>query len=281
MAAPNRRTYALIEQPLLLPTAAGPIAAMLTAPDGPPRAAVLVMQGWACSRADSNQLWTRTSRELARLGVTTLRADYSGRGESWDADPHERVSAAREVAQWFDAQTGGIDTVLVAYCYGLVPTSAILDDRDDVIGTALVNPPLHQVDPRPQHAARTNGIRRRLRTEWRRARILPRRVAYRLRFGPAQTWWAEQTAEARPWRQLNALIDHGPMWILAGAGDDSVGLVRALLAKRGGTDQVEFEVTEHELLNNRSPEAQATIRDGVIRWVTACLARAEAGTVSA
>ena len=94
---------------------------------------------------------------------------------------------------------------------------------------------------------------------------------YRLRFGPAQTWWAEQPGSSRPRRHLIELAQRAPLWILTGKNDVSVRPVEALVDGLDAVTAVQFDVSDVDLRNARTPESQTTIIEGVVSWVDRCL----------
>ena len=265
----------MIEEPVLLSTSIGPMAGVLTLPNERPVAAVYVLQGWACPRSDANQMWATLARSLSNSGIATLRADYAGRGESWDADKHRRVMGAQEVGRWFDGRVGDVPWVVLAYCYGLTPAVAVCRERDNVLGVAVVNPPMSanrvtRVKP---------SLRRRLETVATSLRLFPRRAAYRLRFGPAQTWHTKQTVVGHPARELAELTRFTPTWIFTSSEDSSLGSVRSVLATLDETSVVELEINgEVDMRDARTPEAQHALVEGVEAYVHRCLASAPVNT---
>ena len=100
------------EVALVLATSVGPIAAVLTLPDAEADAVMLIVpgivRGGGGTRAGVNQVHVRIARAAANHRVATLRADYAGMGESWDADPHRRSAAVGDLAGWACERTGDV-----------------------------------------------------------------------------------------------------------------------------------------------------------------------------
>jgi hypothetical protein len=264
------------EEPVLLATSIGPMAGVLTLPDTPPVAAVYVLQGWACPRSDANQMWARLARALTNSGIATMRADYAGRGESWDADKHQRVTGAEEVARWFEARVGDVPWVVLAYCYGLSPAVTVCRGRDNILGVAVVNPPMTAAAVATR---RKPSLRRRIDAATASLRLFPRWAAYRIRFGPAQTWHTEQAIVDHPTRELADLTRMAPTWIFASSNDASLGAVRSVLAGLEDTSTVELELNETvDMRDARTPEAQDALIAGVESYVHRCLSSTPAPT---
>jgi dienelactone hydrolase len=130
------------DHPFLVPTAAGPIGAVLSEPDGPRRANVILLEGVAGVRYGVNGVWARVARALASTGVTVLRFDYPGTGDSAMARrpaPGDH-GLAREMSAWLRNRTGGGDLILIGSCYGARPAAALAAQEDGAAGLAIVVP---------------------------------------------------------------------------------------------------------------------------------------------
>lgn len=68
--------------PIFVPFEEGRLAAIVTVPDVPPRALVLLLQGLGSPRSHRYQLWTRTAAGLAERGIASVRMDYPQMGDS-------------------------------------------------------------------------------------------------------------------------------------------------------------------------------------------------------
>jgi hypothetical protein len=83
---------AMPDQTMWIGSRAGRLAASLTMPDVPPKAAVLMLHGFTGSRdelgtAAGEGMFARAARLLAERGVASLRIDFRGSGESDGAWP--------------------------------------------------------------------------------------------------------------------------------------------------------------------------------------------------
>jgi pimeloyl-ACP methyl ester carboxylesterase len=268
MAAAIAEASAMIEEAVLLPTSRGPISATIGLPDNAPHAAVFVVQGILGTRAGLNQMWSRLTRALNEEGIATLRSDYSGTAESWDADPRERVAATLDLARWFEERTSDVPLLVVAHCYGLAPAAMMAREDPRVRGVALLSPPFFPAyDARP-----TLSATRPRRSVLRRARQLPRRVAYRARYGPATPSPFAQMEGNPPAEDLENLVSNAPTWILVGSEDACTPPVQALLPRLQTKGDVELEVVDGmELHGAPSPLAQTTVLDSMRSWVHRCV----------
>ena len=71
------------DHPVLIPTSEGPVGGIVSAPDGAPRARMVLIPGYGRpARSGVNGFWTRLARSLAELGIVVLRADLSREGET-------------------------------------------------------------------------------------------------------------------------------------------------------------------------------------------------------
>ena len=248
----------MTEQALLVDTSAGTIAAVVTLPDDAPRAGVIILEGSKGTRSGANQLWVRMARSLREDGIATLRADYAGMAESWDADIHDIVGGARDVARWFANQVG--DVVIVAECYGLTPAHGLCRDDVDVeiAGIALIAPPLHP--DRPVSAERRRTPRQRVLLALRRLR------SWRT------TRQAKKAQDRDPASAIRGLVERAPTRIFAGDHDVCFQPLEALMPELQQLGAAELEVSHDLRLHRaRTPEAQEAILEGVTAWVRQCV----------
>jgi alpha/beta superfamily hydrolase len=68
--------------PVFVPYGDEHLAATLSVPDAEPKAVVLLLAGTGAPRSHRFQLWTRTARALADIGLASVRLDYRGIGDS-------------------------------------------------------------------------------------------------------------------------------------------------------------------------------------------------------
>jgi alpha/beta superfamily hydrolase len=265
----------MIEEPLLLPTTVGPIAAILTLPDDAPRAIVLIIPAAGGTRAGVNQVWTRFARSACESGAAVLRAEYAGLGESWDADPRERSAGIRDIARWACERTSDLPLLLVVNCFGLDPASLICRERA-VAGAAVLLPPIFGARGRGALAAGPT-LNDRVQTKLGQVRVLPRRVAFRVRYGSAHgTGWMEQTTYEQPIPALGELVSSTPTWLLMGSHDACTKPVHRLLPTLRERGPVEVTVIDGLMLQAQTtPEAQDAICDNIVAWVERSLSRLE------
>ena len=260
------------EVALVLATSVGPIAAVLTLPDAEADAVMLIVpgivRGGGGTRAGVNQVHVRIARAAANHRVATLRADYAGMGESWDADPHRRSAAVRDLARWACERTGDVPLLLVANCFGLSPALSVCRERP-VAGVAMLLPPVLPARAlRPALAPRPS-IRERFLTTLDGVRSVPRRIGYRVRYGPASHLWRWEQAEyLRPVEDLCELVSCTPTWMLMGSRDTCSEPVQSLLPRLRGHGHVDVTVIAGLGLHAQSNlETQDAICDNVADWV--------------
>ena len=254
----------MIEEPVLLDTAAGPISGVCTLPDGPLTAAAMVLAGARGSRSSINQVWTRVAWGLADAGIATLRCDYAGCGESWDADPAEAARSDEQIAAWFRTRTGDVKLLAIASCYGVWPAVGLTRDYDDVAGAVVLNPPLWRGrGPRSTEPHPATSSRRRNRFV-----AFPRRVAYRLRYGPAGTRPGFVGVDrSRPRELLAELVSRTPTRIVVGEADAERAAAEAALADLQRHGRVDLRVVEGVALRGVATRAaQAATIDEVLAW---------------
>jgi len=262
------------EEAHVLPTRAGPVATILTLPTEEAQAIMLIVPAAGGTRAGVHQTWVRVSRDASELRVATLRADYAGSGESWDADPRQRSAAICDVARWTCERVGDVPLLLVANCFGLAPALSISRQRP-VAGAAAMLPPVvvvrsHKLQPALQATTRDN-----VHATAARVRALPRRLAYRARYGPARPLWdTEEDEGGHGAADLGEMVSRTPTWLLMGSDDTCTEPVRALLPDLQQRGDVEISVVDGVVLRTAStPEAHQAIRDNVVSWVARSMTR--------
>lgn len=125
-----------------------PMVGILTQPAAgearPGAPAVLILNSGIIHHIGANRLYVEIARELARLGYSSLRFDFSGVGDSEprrDALPFEEsaVVEAREAMDFVSEVTGATEFVLVGLCSGADMSyyTALEDER--VVGLAQLD----------------------------------------------------------------------------------------------------------------------------------------------
>jgi hypothetical protein len=141
------------EHAVLVPTAAGPIGAIVSEPAGVPTATLFLLPGagslvatGSAGRAGPASIWARTLRQVAAHDIVAFRFDYPGVNESHQAsraeDPHD-LSVPRELVQWFHERTDGLPRLVAGVCFGAQLAARLATELDDLAGLALITPTLH------------------------------------------------------------------------------------------------------------------------------------------
>jgi pimeloyl-ACP methyl ester carboxylesterase len=136
------------EQPVYVPSATGPLGAILATPDGGPSGTGIVfLSGSHIPRFNKNGMWTRAARELTDRGFVTLRVDEDGAGESsgeperW---PVSRINPSIPAAGTrFLVDEVGVSRVLIAAtCYGARLGIAAAAEEPEVDGILFIAAPV-------------------------------------------------------------------------------------------------------------------------------------------
>ena len=137
----------MTDRPLILETGVGPVGLVLSEADQGGGGGALLLHGGG-TRSGNNGLWARLARTLARSGVSALRLDYPGRGESLLAHPGQRaaVKAAGEALGWLRERTEAGGVAIVGNCGGARLAIRLAADGQ-AEGLALVRPYLRRVPP--------------------------------------------------------------------------------------------------------------------------------------
>ena len=130
------------ETPFFVPHGEEHLAAVLSVPEGAPRALVLLLQGGSATRGHNNQKWTRLASELAGVGVASIRMDYVGMGDSTGSYRFEVSTPPVEQAEavLFAAQKAlGMDRyAVVGNCIGLRTAFTLAGRVEGCLGVAAI-----------------------------------------------------------------------------------------------------------------------------------------------
>ena len=238
------------EHAVLVPTSVGPVGAIVSEPETPPLAQLVLLHGAGDTRAGVNAHWAQTARALCGLGLQVLRADYPGEGESHMAEGRaleEQLPPVGELVTWFRERGEAPDLLLLGSCYGARLAILLAAPRSDVIGLGLVVPAL---EPRKQ----------RIRWVDEAVGIAPHERVLGVRI------------DLRAAMTLRSLLARIPVWMLTGERDgDEPFLARKELGLVGR--QLEIEVVEGMRLHGfRSPPAQYAALDRIVGWASRVLA---------
>ncbi|MDP9342159.1 MAG: hypothetical protein M3Q23_08680 [Actinomycetota bacterium] len=130
------------ETPFFVPYGEDHLAAVLCVPEEAPRALVLLLQGGSSTRGHNNQKWTRLARELAGLGIASVRMDYVGMGDSTGSYQFEVAAPPVEQAEavLFGAQEalGMTEYAVVGNCIGLRTAFTLAGRVRGCLGVAAI-----------------------------------------------------------------------------------------------------------------------------------------------
>jgi alpha-beta hydrolase superfamily lysophospholipase len=135
----------MIEYPLFIPFERDHLAAVVTVPDGDPRALVLLLQGaGGAPHSHRYRLWTRTARALASRGFAAIRMDYRGIGDSTGSyrfameEPpvEEAVAMAERGLRWVGVDRMGV----VGNCIGARTAVALAARMEACVSVVCVLP---------------------------------------------------------------------------------------------------------------------------------------------
>lgn len=243
---------ATVDHPLIVPTAVGPVGAVVTEPIGERRGALALLQGLGPpGRAGVNANWTRLARELAAaLRLVVLRFDFCHEGESTPVGGDvERgsgwrrstdLAAFRDLAPWFMREAGESELLLVGSCHGGRVALEYAAADAAVRGLLLITPYMQHEESvrRELPGPRTEGV-------WANGPTLDT---------------DEELA-----RGFAAYLERGTAWILVGEPEvEQLEPCRGLLA-RAGAPPFELEVVPGMPIHPVGHPRQQEIVDGRVR----------------
>jgi hypothetical protein len=156
----------------------------------------------------------------------------------------------------------------------LSPAAALSRDDAGLQAAAVITPPLFFWSGMPTLSFLKPKRRRILAKK---ARQLPRRAAYRIRYGAARALFYEQAEPGDPAADLEDLVAATPTWIFAGSEDFCVKPVEELLPRLQERGTVELELADNlAVYGGPSPIAQSALDNHVRAWVRRCMTTADA-----
>lgn len=234
----------------IVPTAFGPVGAIVSMPAGEPRGALMLLQGGGepC-RAGINSCWTRLARELAAEGIAVLRFDFAAEGDStmvgedvarevgWRRNTD--LAIAHELAPWLRERAGLRELLVAGSCHGARVGMDLAAADPDVRGSFLVVPYLWNLPPnlRPEKQMhRQKGLPR--------ASELFDRGSSEVRGQRNLVGEVEAITDRSPLEEsivdsCRAAAHHGRIWMLIGEGDSQKPVE---LRNRLAVEGVELEV---------------------------------------
>lgn len=141
---------AFIETPLYVQAGHESVFAVHTASASPSPdiGVILAHSGINNFSAHRNGVWARLARHLAREGISSLRFDFAGTGESSGKLVLGLGQSVDDTTAAMNAlRAAGVQRLLVVgSCFGSIPSVVAAADRDDVAGAILLSPPLVLAD---------------------------------------------------------------------------------------------------------------------------------------
>ena len=121
------------------------LTGILTEPDGPPRALLLLVSAGLVPKFGPFRLYTELARRLAREQIATLRFDLGGIGDSRRASPtlglRDRTSReVRAAADYLAARWGATPLVLGGLCSGAEDSFRAAEHDPRVAGVVMIDP---------------------------------------------------------------------------------------------------------------------------------------------
>lgn len=136
------------EFPVFVPAGADRVAAIVTAPDEPPRGLVLLLAGTGRHNAIGSTLSARLSERLAAQGLASARLDYAGSGDSPGIVPHwnpaEIEATTAQARAVLDAGREALAVTPfaeVGTCYGSRIALSLVEDPA-CVGAVCLAPPI-------------------------------------------------------------------------------------------------------------------------------------------
>ena len=249
------------DHPVLIPTSQGPAGGIICEPRGRPRASLIFVHGAGRSgRSGFNSQWAVLSRRLAALGVTVLRIDLAGEGDSStigeerypmdNSDPEKIVidrALLSDAVAWFRQRTEGQGLIVAGSCYGARMSLELAATSPGIIASVLIVPYLW----RPDQEYLSRWRERMLRVQ----RNQPTDDIDRL--GNSQERIDPMAVE-----RLEATLGQGPAWVLIGERDVlDVLALEPVVADRGLEIAVEPGVA---LYPGNSPDIQELVSKRVV-----------------
>jgi pimeloyl-ACP methyl ester carboxylesterase len=233
----------MTDHPLLLPTSAGVLGAVVSEPEGDPRAAALLFEGYEGRRFGVNRVWTATGWDLAKLGITTLRVDYPGWGDSAFIPVQQYpTEPMRQALAWFrERLPERLPLLLIGACWGARLAAAVAADEPGVAGLALINPYV-RLRPSKRFPARA------------------RRLLDRAMGRSPRARWDRSTEDV-----MRAAFHRVPTLAIVAEDDGRTPAMLALAEMLRG-EGVPVEVQRYRGSGNRTLEGQERGRARIVAW---------------
>ena len=266
------------EFPVFIPHGNEHLAAVLTVPPTEPRGLVLLLTGIGAPRSHRYQMWTRTARSLAEVGLASARVDYLGMGDStgtlrsWSRDSPP-VDQALTVVRFSQQALGVRRVAAVGNCGGSLAALGVAAAIPECVGAALILMPVFE-PTRAKKALLVAGRSRAMR------RLRQSAVARRVLVRPLSRLGRKPSSGLQ--ESLSRALGHGRLLLLYGRDDDFDDRAEAQLnrlvarlpseARRG----FELRVLPHDRLSGfDSLATQRGVTDAVVGWLGGLFDRAQ------
>jgi Serine aminopeptidase, S33 len=272
------------EFPVFVPAGADRVAAVVTAPDEPPRGVVLLLAGTGRHIAIGSTLSERLAERLADEGLASARLDYGGSGDSpglvWEWNPAEIAATTAQGRAVLDVARQALDVepfAEVGTCYGSRIALSLVEDPA-CTGAVCLAPPILDVGGlgRMSRGARDGRVGAFIRSNAALRKIVG--APLRRLLGPRKP--------ARRFVSAFAHLDHAPLIFLYGdrnAHEDHYSgrarqSIEEALAALPEEQRERFELRMLSggpltTFDGLAPEEQAEIIDVVVPYVTAFFER--------
>jgi hypothetical protein len=222
-------------------------------------------------------MFVRMASSLADIGISSLRFDYPGTGESHLCPTNRWSETTAEIIAGFRERCGTPRLMLVADCSGVVAAHREVLSGREVLGVAVVRPAFLGAWPQPSR-------RRRLRAAGGRVKRFPRNSLLRLRHGAPdpkiQAIWSKDdfAGMAHTDDLLAELSRRAPLWVLTAETDPATPVLRGLHERLAAGMAYELEVLGANLTGEPSRPGVAEMARSTAAWAARRLGDDEASS---
>lgn len=274
----------MTEEAAIVPTSLGPVGAIVTQPEGPPRIGLVLLQGGGdpC-RAGVNASWARLARDLAGRGVAVLRFDFAQEGDSTIAGEQVKrevgwrrntdLTIMRELAPWFRERASSVELLIAGSCHGARIGLDFAAEDGQVKGTFLIVPYLSNLPPNMRADKQVNKQK-----SLPRASELYDHGSSEVQFHRDNVGEVEAVTDDSPLEEsivasCRAAVASGPVHILIGEGDSQKPV--ALKERLGAEgERLDVEVVPGTIIHPVThPEVQELVTTRLLGWVGDATAR--------
>lgn len=270
------------EFPVFVPWKDVHVAAVVAAPDGPPRGLALLSTGMGASRSHRYQVWAVAAERLAARGIASVRFEYAWVHDSTGSVDRVRafvapVEQATTVVRFAQAATGADKVIAVGNCYGANLALALAATMEDCVGALCILPEKVERRGLPAVVRRLAGWKafRLLRSSRRLRRLVMRssgRLDTRVRFHGPLPAALERSRVVFLYEQ--EALEGGP---------DPFSEIRATTELLSEAQRSRFELQVAQCRGLRkfgSVESQQTVLDALLAMAEQCFAPARESAAS-